>query len=79
MTLTGTNLLGASAVSVSGGGVTVTGITVVNSTTVTANFTIAAITSLSARNVTIPRRVGQQCRAVHGRRAAHTYAYLHCS
>src|SRR6202011_3531003 len=42
VTLTGTNLIGATAVTVSGGGVTVPSFTAVNSTTITANFTITA-------------------------------------
>jgi hypothetical protein len=53
VTLTGTNLTGATVVTVNGGGVTVSGITVVNSTTVTATFTITTGANLSTRNVTI--------------------------
>ncbi|MGE5199967.1 MAG: hypothetical protein ACM3H9_10030, partial [Rhodospirillaceae bacterium] len=41
VTLTGTNLTGATAVTVSGNGITVSNIQVVNATTVTATFTIA--------------------------------------
>ncbi len=52
VTLTGTNLTGASAVTVSGAGVT-TAITGGNATTVTATFTITAGAALGARNVTV--------------------------
>jgi hypothetical protein len=57
VTLTGTNLTGATAVTVSGTGVTVSGITA-TSTTVTATFTIAAsvggvATTLGARTVSV--------------------------
>jgi hypothetical protein len=53
VTLTGSNLAGATAITVSGTGVTVSGVTVVNSTTVTATFTISGTASLTARNVTV--------------------------
>jgi hypothetical protein len=53
VTLTGTNLTGATAITVSGTGVGVSGISVVNSTTVTANFAISGSAALSARTVTI--------------------------
>lgn len=53
VTLTGTNLTGASAVNVSGTGFTVNSITVVNSTTVTANFVIASNATVGNRNVTV--------------------------
>jgi hypothetical protein len=55
VTLTGTNLTGATAVTVSGNnnGVTVSGITVVNSTTVTATFTIAGNAGIATRNVSV--------------------------
>ena len=53
VTLTGTNLTGASAVTVSGGGVTVSGLTVLSPTTATANFTISATAALTARTVSI--------------------------
>ena len=53
VTLTGTNLTGATAITVSGNGVSVSGISVVNSTTVTANFAISGSASLSPRSVTI--------------------------
>jgi hypothetical protein len=53
VTLTGTNLTGATAITVSGTGVGVSAITVVNPTTVTANFTISGTATVSARNVTI--------------------------
>jgi hypothetical protein len=51
MTLTGTNLAGATAVAVSGGGVTCTVTGTPTSTTVTANCAIANGASLTARNV----------------------------
>jgi len=53
VTLTGTNLAGATGVNVSGTGVTVSGVTVVNPTTVTATFTIAAGATASGRTVTV--------------------------
>ena len=53
VTLTGTNLAGTSAITVSGGGVTVSGITNVNATTVTATFTIASNAGLSAKTVSV--------------------------
>ena len=53
VTLTGTNLTGATAVNVSGTGVTVSALVVVNSTTITATFTIGAGAPLTARNVTV--------------------------
>jgi hypothetical protein len=53
VTLTGTNLTGATVVNVSGTGVTVSGLTVVNSTTVTASFTITTGATLSTRTVTV--------------------------
>lgn len=53
VTLTGTNLTGATAVTVSGAGVTVSGMTVVNDSTITATFTIAANAGLTARTVTV--------------------------
>jgi hypothetical protein len=58
VTLTGTNLTGANAVTVTrpGGGavgITVSNVTAVNATTVTATFTIAAGANQSARNVTV--------------------------
>ena len=52
VTLTGTNLLGTSAIN-AGAGITVSNIGVVNSTTVTASFAIAATTALGPQNVTI--------------------------
>ena len=56
VTLTGTNLTGATAVTVTGTGVTASGIVVVNSTSVTANFVISATATLGGRtvNVTTP-------------------------
>jgi hypothetical protein len=55
VTLTGTNLNGATTVAVSGGGVTVSNVVYVNAQTVTATFTIATGTSaaLGNRNVTV--------------------------
>ncbi len=53
VTLTGTNLTGATAVNVSGLLVTVSNVQVVNSTTVTATFTIANLAPRTARNVTV--------------------------
>jgi hypothetical protein len=53
VTLTGTGLSGATAVTVSGGNVTVNNITVVNDSTVSATFTITTGANLSGRNVTI--------------------------
>jgi hypothetical protein len=56
VTLTGTNLTGASAVSVSGllNGITVSNVQAVNATTVTATFTIGAFAPLNtARDVTV--------------------------
>ena len=53
VTLTGTNLLGTTVVTVSGLGVTVPSFTVVNSSTITANFTISATAGLTTRNVNV--------------------------
>ncbi len=53
VTLTGTNLTGATGITVSGGGITVSSLTVVNSTTVTAIFTVSATAAQTARNVNI--------------------------
>jgi hypothetical protein len=53
VTLTGTNLTGATSLTVSGSGVTVSAFTVANSTTATATFTITTGATLSARTVTI--------------------------
>src|SRR5256884_1069137 len=53
VTLTGTNLTGATAVTVSGTGVTFAGVTVVNATTVRAFFTITAAAAQGARAVTV--------------------------
>jgi len=58
VTLTGTNLTGATSVAVSGGGVTVSNFVAVNSTTVTATFTITAGAALTARNVTVTTPIG---------------------
>jgi len=53
VTLTGTGLTGATAITVPGGGVTVSGITVVSDTSVTANFSITSTAAATARAVTI--------------------------
>jgi hypothetical protein len=53
VTLTGTGLTGATAVTTSAANITVSGVTVVNDTTVTANFVIGANTALGAKNVTV--------------------------
>jgi len=53
VTLTGTNLTNASAITVSGLGVTCSNPTVVNATTATSTCTIAGNATLSARNVSI--------------------------
>ena len=58
VTLTGTNLGGATTVTVAGGGVTVSGMTVVNSTTITATFNITGNATLSARTVTVNTPIG---------------------
>ncbi len=61
VTLIGSNLSGATAITVSGGtgnGVTVSGITVQSATSVTATFTISATATLSTRNVTITTQGG---------------------
>ena len=53
VTLTGTNLTGATAVTVPGGGITVSGLTLVNATTIRANFSIAATALLGNRAVSV--------------------------
>jgi len=53
VTITGTNLTGATGVTISGTGVTASGVTVVNDTTVTANFVITAAAAATARTVTV--------------------------
>jgi len=58
VTLTGTNLTGATAISVSGGGIQVTGLQVTNSTTVTANFVISSSATLSSRSVSVTTPIG---------------------
>jgi hypothetical protein len=61
VTLTGTNLTGATAVNVSGllNGITVSNVQVVNATTVTATFTIGALAPQNtARNVTVTTPTG---------------------
>jgi hypothetical protein len=58
VTLTGTNLGGATSVTVSGTRVTVSGMTVVNSTTITATFNILGTATPSARTVTVNTPIG---------------------
>jgi len=58
VTLTGTNLTGATAVTVPGGGITVSGLTVVNATTIRANFSISATAAQTARAVSVTRPGG---------------------
>jgi hypothetical protein len=53
VTLTGTNLTGATAINVSGTGISVSNLAVVSDTSVTATFTITASAGLTTRNVTI--------------------------
>jgi hypothetical protein len=53
MTISGTHLTGATAVTFSGGGVTATGVTAVNDTTVTANVTITGTAAQTARTVRV--------------------------
>ena len=56
--LSGTNLTGATAVSVSGSGVSASSFTVVNPTTINANITITAGAGLGNRNVTVVTPIG---------------------
>jgi hypothetical protein len=58
VTISGANLTGTTAVTVSGAGVTVTGFTVANDTTVNATFSIAPGTGLGSRNVTVTTAAG---------------------
>jgi len=54
VTLTGTNLTGATSITVSSAnGITVNSLTVVNDTKITANFVITGSANLTARNVTV--------------------------
>ena len=54
VTLTGTNfVVGATTVTVAGGGVTVNNVVVGSSTSLTANFVLDAAAALGARNVTV--------------------------
>jgi hypothetical protein len=53
VTITGTGLIAATAVNITGGGVTVSNIVVVDPNTVTATFTISPTATLGARNVTV--------------------------
>jgi len=57
VTLTGTNLTGATAVTISGGGITCTGITS-TATTVNASCSINAGAARSARNVSVTTPIG---------------------
>jgi hypothetical protein len=58
VTLTGTNLTGATAVTVSGTGVTANSVVAVNSTTVTATLNITAAATTGARNITVVTPIG---------------------
>jgi len=58
VTLTGTNLTGATAVNVSGGDITVSAINVMNPTTVTAIFAIPANAAITGRAVTVTTPFG---------------------
>jgi hypothetical protein len=58
VTLTGSDLTGATAVNVSGSGITVSNLAVVNDTTITATFAIAFNAAVSARNVTVATPAG---------------------
>jgi FtsP/CotA-like multicopper oxidase with cupredoxin domain len=53
VTITGTNLTGATAVNISGTGITVSGVNVNSATQITATFTIATTAALGARNVNV--------------------------
>jgi len=53
VTITGTNLTGATGVTISGTGVTASAVIVVNDTTVTANFAITTTATTGARTVTV--------------------------
>ena len=53
VTLTGTNLTGASSVNVSGNGISVTSFTVDSATQISATFSISGSANLSGRNVTV--------------------------
>jgi hypothetical protein len=64
VTLTGTGLTNTTAVNVSGSGIAVSSLAVVNDTTVTANFTISASASGTARNVTVTESAGGTSNAV---------------
>jgi hypothetical protein len=59
VTITGSDLTGATAVTFSGAGVTATGITAVNDTTVRANVTITATALQTARTVRVATPNGQ--------------------
>ena len=58
VTISGANLTGTTAVTVSGAGVTVTGFTVANDATVNATFSIATGAGLGSRNVTVTTAAG---------------------
>jgi hypothetical protein len=66
VTLTGTNLLGSTGLTVSGTGITISNFTVVNATTITANFTIAGTAGQTARTVRVnsPNATGGTTNAV---------------
>ena len=53
VTITGTNFTSGSAVTVSGGGIAVSNVAFVDADHVTATFTISALASTTARNVTV--------------------------
>ena len=53
VTITGTNLTGATGVTISGSGVTASAVSAVNDTTVTATFTITTTAATGARTVTV--------------------------
>lgn len=58
VTLTGTNLTSATAITVSGTGVTVNGLSVTGSTTIKANLVIASTATLSTRTVKVTTPIG---------------------
>src|SRR4029077_15328579 len=62
VTITGTDLTGATSLTVSGGGVSVSALNVMSSTEATATFTISAGASLGARSVRITTGSGTQHR-----------------
>ncbi len=58
VTLTGVNLAGATAITVSGGGITVSNFVADSSTSVTATFTIAPGAALGAHNIGVTTPIG---------------------